>query len=173
MALNLALALTLTLTLTIGAARPRRTAASPSSRRLECERCHTHSRGLGWGWEGLCGAAKAHCCVAVDGSRSSLAARCVSFYQIVCLSVCLLSVCLHWFAGTWVCMFPQEEASSLRRRRRRQRGGGGGGGKEVEEQPPAKLTAAVVPISPNAQPRGANESNRGQRKLTQIRCRRS
>eukprot|EP00964_Phaeocystis_antarctica_P043848 scaffold25163_cov63-Phaeocystis_antarctica.AAC.2 len=28
-----------------------------------------------------CGAAKAHCCVAVDESRSSLAARCVSFYQ--------------------------------------------------------------------------------------------
>ena len=27
------------------------------------------------------------CCVAVDESRSSLAARCVSFYQIVCLSV--------------------------------------------------------------------------------------
>eukprot|EP00964_Phaeocystis_antarctica_P073854 scaffold45361_cov59-Phaeocystis_antarctica.AAC.4 len=35
------------------------------------------------------GAAKAHCCVAVDESRSSLAACCVSFYQIVCLSVCL------------------------------------------------------------------------------------
>eukprot|EP00964_Phaeocystis_antarctica_P145685 scaffold111797_cov61-Phaeocystis_antarctica.AAC.1 len=35
---------------------------------------------------GPCGAAKAHCCVAVDESRSSLAARCVSFYQIVCLS---------------------------------------------------------------------------------------
>ena len=33
------------------------------------------------------GAAKAHCCVAVDESRSSLAACCVSFYQIVCLSV--------------------------------------------------------------------------------------
>ena len=38
---------------------------------------------------GPCGAAKAHCCVAVDESRSSLAARCVSFYQVVCLSVCL------------------------------------------------------------------------------------
>ena len=35
------------------------------------------------------GAAKAHCYVDVDESRSSLAARCVSFYQIVCLSVCL------------------------------------------------------------------------------------
>ena len=34
------------------------------------------------------GAANAHCCVAVDESRSSLAACCVSFYQIVCLSVC-------------------------------------------------------------------------------------
>ena len=33
------------------------------------------------------GAAKAHCCVAVDESRSRLPARCVSFYQIVCLSV--------------------------------------------------------------------------------------
>ena len=33
------------------------------------------------------GAAKAHCCVAVDESRSSLAACCVSFYQIVCLSL--------------------------------------------------------------------------------------
>ena len=38
---------------------------------------------------GPCGAAKAHCCVAVDVSRSSLAARCVSFYQSICLSVCL------------------------------------------------------------------------------------
>ena len=38
---------------------------------------------------GPCGAAKAHCCVAVDESRSSLAARCVSFYQIVCLSLSL------------------------------------------------------------------------------------
>eukprot|EP00964_Phaeocystis_antarctica_P056568 scaffold33375_cov53-Phaeocystis_antarctica.AAC.3 len=40
------------------------------------------------------GAAKAHCCVAVDESRSSLAACCVSFYQSVCLSVCL-SVSTH------------------------------------------------------------------------------
>eukprot|EP00964_Phaeocystis_antarctica_P045593 scaffold26257_cov63-Phaeocystis_antarctica.AAC.5 len=46
------------------------------------------------------GAAKAHCCVAVDESRSSLAARCVSVYQIVCLSVCL-SVCLPvWLASS-------------------------------------------------------------------------
>ena len=29
-------------------------------------------------------------CSVVDESRSSLAARCVSFYQTVCLSVCLL-----------------------------------------------------------------------------------
>ena len=45
---------------------------------------------LAWGLVGRdvwCGAAKAHCCVAVDESRSSLAARCVSFYQIVCLSL--------------------------------------------------------------------------------------
>ena len=34
-------------------------------------------------------AVKAHACVAVDESRSSLAARCVSFYHIVCLPVCL------------------------------------------------------------------------------------
>ena len=34
-------------------------------------------------------AAKAHCCVAADVSRSSLAARCVSFYQTVCLSLSL------------------------------------------------------------------------------------
>ena len=32
---------------------------------------------------------KAHACVAVDESRSWLAARCVSFYQDVYLSVCL------------------------------------------------------------------------------------
>ena len=34
-------------------------------------------------------AVKAHACVAVDESRSKLAARCMSFYHIVCLSVCL------------------------------------------------------------------------------------
>eukprot|EP00964_Phaeocystis_antarctica_P058264 scaffold34554_cov27-Phaeocystis_antarctica.AAC.2 len=48
---------------------------------------------------GPCGAAKAHCCVAVDESRSSLAARCVSFYQIVCLSVCLSADRMPLFGG--------------------------------------------------------------------------
>eukprot|EP00964_Phaeocystis_antarctica_P025498 scaffold14339_cov29-Phaeocystis_antarctica.AAC.3 len=39
------------------------------------------------------GAAKAHCCVAVDESRSSLPACCVSFYQLsVCLSRCPVRV---------------------------------------------------------------------------------
>ena len=32
-----------------------------------------------------------HCCVAVDEPRSSLEARCVSFYRVVCVAVCLLS----------------------------------------------------------------------------------
>ena len=41
-----------------------------------------------WGVVGRYGAAvKAHACVTVDESRSSLAARCVSFYHTVCLSV--------------------------------------------------------------------------------------
>ena len=44
--------------------------------------------GRGASLGGPYGAAKAHCCVAVDESRSSLAPCCVSFYQIVCLSVC-------------------------------------------------------------------------------------
>eukprot|EP00964_Phaeocystis_antarctica_P081177 scaffold50762_cov58-Phaeocystis_antarctica.AAC.4 len=44
------------------------------------------------------GAAKAHCCVAVDESRSSLAACCVSFYQIVCLSVCLSSTRIRTYS---------------------------------------------------------------------------
>eukprot|EP00964_Phaeocystis_antarctica_P082297 scaffold51597_cov60-Phaeocystis_antarctica.AAC.3 len=49
--------------------------------------CRPAPRGASLG--GPYGAAKAHCCVAVDESRSSLAACCVSFYQLsVCLSVC-------------------------------------------------------------------------------------
>ena len=60
------------------------------------------------------GAAKAHCCVAVDESRSSLAARCVSFYQIVflpnCLVLCLVLSCLS------VCPSLAIRVSSLIRR---------------------------------------------------------
>ena len=53
------------------------------------------------------GAAKAHCCVAVDESRSSLAACCVSFYQIVCLC---LSVCLPSGSGEKFEKFAPERA---------------------------------------------------------------
>ena len=49
------------------------------------------ARGASLGWLGgpYGAAVEAHSCVAVDVSRSSLAARCVSFYQSICLSVCL------------------------------------------------------------------------------------
>ena len=55
----------------------------------------------GWGLVGRMGGpygavVKAHACLAVDESRSRLAARCVSFYQVVCLSVCLCHLRGPW-----------------------------------------------------------------------------